>query len=157
MKTISFRHDMIDRILAGEKVLTIRPIKPQPPPLVAHKRQDGLWLVSWPGVDMRGRGAWFAAPCKYGEPGDVLGVVDSASQFRQVGTAHFCTIRITETAIFRLDQIEWQTWDFDGCKHAGYSAHWDSFYGDTDYAWRHDPYVWVIRFELVTETAGDKL
>lgn len=150
MKTKHVPANWVNLIRRGIKTVVIRPLDPQPPPLLARKRDDGMWVVSWLGVDPLGRGAWFAESCPWGAPGDVVGMNLSSET-----PLHVC---ITDTRIERLDQIDEATWARADFADKGRRRDaWDAIFGGSVAEWSRAPYVWVIRFELVTETTGDEL
>ena len=139
MKTISFREDMIDLILAGKKTLTIRPIKPQPV-LFDCPGLFGSIHYEWGGGVLAGNRNWLLQQCPYGAEGDVVGVEESEN----------LRLKITSVYAKRLDQVAAWQWSEDGL---GYGKtvykHWQSFYRGTEYEWKNRPFVWVIRFEVI--------
>ena len=138
MKTISFRQDMIDLILAGKKTLTIRPIKPQP----VQVEVPGLFGTThyeWNGRQLVGMRDWFMLHCPYGAAGEIISARENDNLL----------IKITSIGLGRVDQLTIPDWADDGL---GYGKtvykHWQSFYRGTEYEWKNRPFVWVIRFEV---------
>jgi len=66
---ILFNAEMVRATLAGYKVQTRRPVKPQPPAMI-YKDGQGLWYPAgpWAGRDWR---------CPFGEPGDLLWIQET--------------------------------------------------------------------------------
>ena len=149
MKTISFREDMIDLILAGKKTLTIRPIKPQP----VRVEKPGLFgktCYEWEGRELYWNQEWFLKQCPYGLIGETICVRENGS----------LRLKIIGKDAKRIDQTtikEWTADGVEGMRSFGRATsiwdrrawnHWQSFYGGTDYDWLRRPFVWVIRFEV---------
>ena len=144
MKTISFRQDMIDLILAGKKTLTLRPIKPQP----VRVELAGLFGrpgYVWKGVDLCDMHDWLVKQCPYGDVGDVVCVLELERSVR---------LSIMDVDVKKLNFVDYDTWyrdgvDSDSIVRDKIVSRWDSFYGLTPYSWDWNPFVWVIRFEVV--------
>lgn len=158
MKTISFRQDMLDLILSGKKPLTLRPIKPSPQIKTVGDGLHKTMFYEWQGVDLSGKREWFLLQCPYGVVGDIICVKEREGLL----------LKITGIDVERVDQLTIAEWTADGVEgmrrdYIGRPIsmwdkrawnHWQSFYGGTDYDWLRRPFVWVIRFEMVTETTG---
>jgi hypothetical protein len=148
-RTISFRQDMIDLILAGKKTVTIRPIKPQPI-LIAERLFDSFW--QWEGMKLSNvRPKWMYNSYPHGKIGDVVSIRE------RPGTQ----LKITDIWTDKLQSIR-SGWRWDGVKldtSAPYDdelprIHWNSFYAGTEYEWVKNPWVWIIEFELINKGAG---
>jgi hypothetical protein len=148
--TISFRADMIDMILSGRKTVTIRPMKPQPEQIHVLS-ENGLFdrmYMQWQGRDLSEKGSgWLYDRYPHGRVGEVMTVRERNDiQLRIIG------IRVS-----RLPDIDRNWWLMDGLtfdiKVIGGEDksihHWNSFYGDTEYRWDKNMWVWVIEFKLV--------
>jgi len=155
MKTIKFDASLIPIIESGRKVCTRRPIKPSnsdPSPrfeafdwsqvdftdiLFDGRPERGMYVhachPSTAHMDIRHR-----VYCKY----------NVAEKVRIEGTK--IDIRITAIGVEWLRQMT-----TDDARREGFDTlqdfikAWDSFYGDTEFAYCNNPLVWVIWFEVV--------
>lgn len=154
-KTIAFRDDMLDRVLAGKKTVTIRPMKPQPVQIndLSENGLSGRMYMLWQGADLPEKGReWLFEQYPHGQVGDVMTVRDRPD----------IKLKITDIQAMRLHRIEREIWNKDGVSYPLYSMggidliyyHWQGFYGNTEYQWKNNPWVWVIEFELVKEAAN---
>ena len=148
--TISFRADGIDLILSGKKTVTIRPMKPQPKSVEEH---DGLFLktyFSWQERDLSEKGSeWLCNRYPHGRIGECMTVRERND----------IQLRIIDIRVSKLHHVDLNWWLMDGltfdirvcrCENKDKSVHhWDSFYGDTEYHWANNPWVWVVEFKLV--------
>ena len=150
--TISFRADMIGLILSGKKTVTIRPMKPQPKNVEEH---DGLFLktyFSWQERDLSEKGSeWLYNRYPHGRIGEVMTVRERND----------IQLRIIDIRVSKLHHIDRNWWFMDGLtfdirvfggEDKSY-YHWQGFYGDTEYRWANNPWVWVIEFELMKGTS----
>lgn len=166
MKTISFRKDMIDLILAGEKVLTIRPIKPQPEWWKIDNQYGSKIRAVWGGRDLTIYRDWFLQQCPYGKAGDIISVKERDGlrlRITEVNAVELDSIAV-DMDVWRNDGVQIITEDgccvgVNGCDECqskqqcerdleAIEDRWQSFYGGTDYDWENKPWVWVIRFEV---------
>jgi hypothetical protein len=152
-KTISFRADMIDLILAGKKDVTVRPMKPQPATsnstmdFLPFNFWERLFSESYLGADLDWRIP--SRVCPYGGIDDVIAVRERPG----------IELRITDIIATRLGGISPLLWKRDGIDHTPasrrdvipYCRHWNSFYGGTDWRWHNELWVWVIEFDLLKE------
>lgn len=145
-RTISFRQDMIDMILAGKKSVTIRPIKPQPV-LIAESLFDSFW--QWEGMKLSNvRPAWMYNSYPHGKIGDEISIKERPE----------IILKITNIWTDKLQSI-CSGWRLDGVKLDVFTPyddelpkiHWQSFYAGTEYDWVKNPWVWIIEFELIEE------
>ncbi len=139
-RTISFRQDMIDLIIAGKKTVTIRPIKQQ---LEVFFHQDTK-LYTWQGHHELRRNQWIEEQCPYAKTFKIIPIKDHDGLL----------LDITDVWFERLENLTDQVWGADGLSDLSEISrvrHWDSFYGETEYKWTNFPWVWIIEFELIEE------
>ena len=137
-RTISFRQDMIDLILAGKKTVTIRPIKQNMEQFFFGYHN----FYTWNGDHELRKDDWVIEQCPYGKVCNIIPVKDQAGVFLDVNSVWFSKLR----------NIPDQKWKRDGLSDLSELSqlrHWNSFYGGTEYEWVKNPWVWIIEFELV--------
>lgn len=160
MKTsIKFTSEMRDQLGLGRKIQTRRPVKPQPQHDDMHQSVDaphtGFNHWSW-WAGSYTQSIYHSTDCPYGAKGTVLPVEDS----------DLC-IEITKIRVERVQDIS----EDDARREGGPSSHnsidsvsrsfgyknwpqswfaqtWDSIYGETEYKWDQNPWVWVIDFNV---------
>lgn len=151
--TISFRADMIDLILSGKKTVTIRPMKPQPKRIGEY---DGLFLktyFSWQEKDLSEKGSeWLLRQYPKGEAGDVMSIREMAETKLEIVDIHVARLHGIDCDIWKKDGVDYPLCIVSGIDRSYY--HWQGFYGDTEYRWANNPWVWVIEFELVKGEVG---
>ncbi len=148
-RTISFRQDMIDLILSGKKTVTIRPIKPQPE-LINEMENNGLsgrMYMQWQGKDLSEKGReWFMKQYPHGEVGDIMTIRERPD----------IRLKITHIYAMKLRDIQRELWIKDNEKFRHFHLwqdeafyDWQSFYGNTEYKWYKNPWVWIVEFGRV--------
>ncbi|MFA6816949.1 MAG: ASCH domain-containing protein [Lentisphaeria bacterium] len=150
-RTISFRQDMIDLILAGKKTVTIRPIKPQPKRVGTFGKESlfDRCYWEWNGYDVYELGSeWFLRQYPHGMICDTMSIRERPE----------VKLKITGITVDWLHEISHDTWEKDGVsRHYVMGGpdlsyyHWQRFYAGTEYDWVKNPWVWIIEFELIEE------
>ncbi len=146
--TIAFREDMIDLILSGKKTVTIRPMNPQPEKTEEHNGLFQKTYWEWKGIDLSEKCFdWLCERYPHGRTGDVI----------TIRGRNDIQLKIRDIRIERLHNIDRNWWKMDGLTfdirvfggEEKIYYHWQGFYGDTEYRWANNPWVWVVAFELV--------
>lgn len=134
--TISFREDMIDLIVQRRKTVTIRPMKPQPDyGSIYDNLCEEIGCIQ----------------CPYGKKGDVI-TIEERPEIK---------LRILYSCFFSLHNIPAPIWELDGLTEQDAKdkriiiRRWQSFYGGSEYKWSRNPWVWEIKFEVVSGKEED--
>ena len=147
-RTISFRQDMIDLILAGKKTVTIRPLKPQPE-VQQSFASDMMFYLEWNGYNVSAKeSGWILKQYPHGQIGNIMTIRERPE----------AKLKITGITVDWLHEISRDTWEKDGVsRHYVMGGpdlsfyHWQRFYAGTEYEWIKNPWVWIIEFELIEE------
>lgn len=119
-KTISFRQDMIDLIVAGRKTITIRPVKDE---------------------DVSGNSIAY----RYGLPGGFVRIKKSPNIALKINMVKLSRLHDIDPWTWCDDGVVLDS--IDKMVNIDVVDHWDSFYGETEYRWENNPLVWVIWFK----------
>ena len=142
-RTISFRQDMIDLILAGKKTVTIRPIKPQPE-VQQSFASDMMFYLEWNGYNVSAKeSGWILKQYPHGLVGDIVAIRERPD----------VKLKITDIRVMLLQDIPNEIWWKESIDNSGFAVFskllWKSFYKDTEYAWSNNPFCWIVEFELL--------
>jgi hypothetical protein len=127
-RTISFRPDMIGLILRGEKVVTIRPVKPEDAAMDASSKS-----------------------CRYGKPGDLVIVREQPDIVMRIEYVRPVRLHDINPWTWFRDGLA----EANARNRVDIICHWNSFYGKTEYRWASNPLVWVIWLEVVSKEADN--
>lgn len=128
-KTISFRQDMIDLIVAGRKTATIRPVKDE---------------------DVSGNSIAY----RYGLPGGFVRIKKSPNTALKINMVKLLRLHDIDPWTWCDDGVVLDS--IDKTVNIDVVDHWDSFYGETEYRWENNPLVWVIWFKAVSKENSDE-
>lgn len=150
-RTISFRQDMIDLILAGKKTVTIRPIKPQPE-VKQDYAADMMLYLEWNGYNVSAKEPeWILKQYPHGKIGDIVAIRERPD----------VKLKITNIRVMMLQDIPNEIWWKESIDDSGFAVFskllWKSFYENTEYVWSNNPFVWIIEFELIRKGQEDDL
>ncbi|WP_428938829.1 hypothetical protein [Fontivita pretiosa] len=150
-RPITFTAAMVRALLEGRKTQTRRAVVPQPD--LTGRDESGRVVAFRDGRRI---------VCRFGQVGDRLWVRErwgmSPASCRTV-------LQVTDVSLERLcriDRADARAEGFPGADHsagedpvAWFRSLWDKLHKpDSGHCWRDDPWVWVIRFELVRATAS---
>jgi len=80
--------------------------------------------------------------CRWGAPGNVLAIENRPG----------VSIRLIDVTIEQLQDISDRNLRAEGVADwTAFVRLWDNIYGDTNYCWDENPWVWVLTFERVEE------
>lgn len=144
MNKLKFHAGFIPDILSGRKTQTRRPINPQPVGGIGRYTEDGVPGESgWCAIDDDGDPTDELIECPY--PPGVYEVNESLS------------VVVTSVRVERLQSIS----EKDACADGAFSpltldykkprvmVIWEAFYGNSEFSWVNNPWVWVLEFRKV--------
>ena len=156
-RPMSFSADLAEAVRAGRKTATRRPMRPQPAAVEGGVPMGRDGRPMWCPI-ARPRGTlWLREPWR--RDGDVFAY--AADGARGCNAASFMPraacrtiLRVTAVGCARLQLVTPAQARAEGAPAghtdpvAWFAAAWDAFYGSGDYAWRLDPWVWAVTFEV---------
>lgn len=145
-KTLAFRQDMIDLILAGKKTIALVPMIPQPEEFFLHVGETCVVFYAKKGGHQLYTEKQVSDGNPLGKVGDIVTVRDRPDIKLRVTDIHFCKAQ-------ELTKSDREKIGLSDLSEDSICAYWNSFHEGTEYRWENDPWVFGIEFELVKEDA----
>lgn len=144
--TIAFKQDGIDLVIDGKKTVALYPMMPQPEEFFLRVGDDEVVFYA-----KKGKNQLYTATQieGYGPFGQVDDVVSPRGR-------DDIKLQITAVCFDMVSNLPAETWKRVGLSdlsEVSIYTYWDSFFGNTEYRWENNPWVWVVEFILVTKEA----
>lgn len=157
--TIKFTSEMLDQLELGRKIQTRRPVNPQPQHDDMHQSVDaphaGYDRWSWWAGNYT-QTIYHSTDCPYGSKGSILKVDDSDLCIEITKIRVERVQEISEDDVRRkggpkshrsIDSVS-RSFGYKNWPQSWFAQTWDSIYGETEYKWDLNPWVWVIEFNV---------